>query len=472
MKKVFLFTLFFMFLIPISSLAATQDVISNQALTPYQKITDNDDNSYYEGTSKEIIINFTEPVSRNSIVNLEMKFQYMVSRNIVFVDDKGNDLPVISLSNTSPVSIDIPSQDQTIVTSVKIQPSSGQSYRISYLKINFDPSLNTFIAPVSVPVVNLKEVHSHNSATLSWSNPQDVDFDGVLILQNGVQIADLGKNLSAYSITNLTASNAYSFDVVSKYKNSRPNSTPSTITVMTDVAPIDTTPPSEVSSMMVTKTSDIVDLLYSLPIDSDFSHLEIYRDNVLLESNYKSNTYQNFNLVPNTMYVYKIVSVDLIGNKSSGYIQTVTTAPTVNLSPPTAPTGLNITVGNASGRINWKPNPERDVTGYNIYVDGVKNNSSLVLATNFILTGLNNGQSYNISVTAVNTSGIESMQSALSVLVPSQSAMPVFKSNYNLKDVADGTNSWFATMWPLLAFSVGITLAFVVARRVKLLFFA
>lgn len=475
MKKIFFFTIFLFCLIPVSALAVQENAILNMAPTPYENITDGDNSTFWNpGNSTQIHAKFSVPlvdvVSRNSILSLDISASVLrAGGKFELLDKNGDVISIYSFSPTNTTRVDTFSQDQTLIYTVRFDLLLGPSAIVNDLKLIYDTDLNTYVKPISLPVINLSEKHNHNSVTLSWLNPKDADFDGVIINKDGVQIANLSNTASSYSVSALTEMTGYNFEVIAKYKNQRGNSVPKSITVTTDPIPADTTPPGEISSLTVTKTSDIVNLIYQLPIDSDFSHLEIYRDNVLLENGYTQAAYSNFNLVPATMYVFKIVSVDLSGNKSNGFIQTVTTNPTVNLTPPNAPTGLNTTVANAAGRAFWTKNKELDIAGYNIYVDGVKNNSSLILANNYVINGLNNGQTYSVAVTAVNTSGIESAMSIAVNLIPSQSAMPIFKSNYDLKDVADGTSNWFFALWPLLAFSVGIVLAFVIANRVKYL---
>lgn len=471
LKKIFFLTLLIFCLIPISALAVEKDAIYQMAPSPYEAITDGDDNTFYQSSggqsvSYQVVIPLIEPISRNAILSAETVFSYIGAPIKMEFLDKNN--VVISKADAyRSVKNDLSSQSQSVVYSLRLLINDNGKDSLNDFILTYDTDLNTYVKPVSLPVINLSEKHNHNSATLTWLNPQDSDFDGVIVLKDGVQIANLSNNSSSYGVAGLSESTAYNFEVIAKYKNQRGNSVPKSITITTDPKPADTTPTGEISSLTVTKTSDIVNLIYQLPIDSDFSHLEIYRDNVLLENNYTQTSYSNFNLVPNTMYVFKIVSVDTSGNKSNGVIQSVTTNPTVNLTPPNAPTGLNTTVANAAGRAFWTKNKEIDIAGYNLYIDGVKYNSSLILANNFVVNGLNNAQTYSIAVTAVNTSGIESAMSVATSLTPSQSAMPIFKSNYDLKDVADGTSSWFVALWPLLAFSVGIVLAFIVANRVK-----
>ncbi|MFC4323686.1 fibronectin type III domain-containing protein [Litchfieldia salsa] len=87
----------------------------------------------------------------------------------------------------------------------------------------------------------------------------------------------------------------------------------------------DTIPPSEITDLSITSTTSSVEASYILPSDEDFSHLEIYRDNQLLKSDYTSNTFQDVNLEGSREYTYKIISVDVNGNKSKGKESKITT---------------------------------------------------------------------------------------------------------------------------------------------------
>lgn len=324
---------------------------------------------------------------------------------------------------------------------------------------------------IAEPVTNLQETHNYNSVNLRWTNPPRGDFTGVSIEKDGVEIATLSNNVNGYQVGALDSETTYVFQVFAKYSDGS-TSEAETISVTTNVQPVDTSPPGNISNLLVTKTSETVNLIYVLPVDTDFSHLEIYRNSSLIDGNYKSDSYTDFGLVPNTSYVYKIVSVDLDGNKSSGFVQTVVTDTEVDSLPPEAPKGLNVTNATMGARVNWSRNTEPDMKGYNLYVDSVKYNSSEILSTNYTINGLSNDEEYSITVTAVDTSGNESLHSAPIIAKPSESEMPIFTSNFTLKDVADGTNNWFMSFWPVLAFSVSISLAFVIARRSKGLFFA
>lgn len=328
-----------------------------------------------------------------------------------------------------------------------------------------------FYAITPLPITSIQETHNYNSVSLTWTNPISNEFTGIIIEKDGVEIANLPNNQAAYQIGSLAPETTYVFEIYAKYSDGT-NSPSETITVTTSVQPADITPPENIKNLSVVKTSEMANFLYELPIDTDFSHLEIYRNNVLIESNYTNSTFNDFGLVPNTSYVYKFVSVDIDDNRSTGYIQTVLTEMEMDSIAPSAPQGLSGTNSTSAGRVSWSRNTEPDLKGYNLFVDGVLYNPSEILATNYTINGLENGTSYSVTVTATDTSGNESEQSVPVILNPSESEMPIFTTNYTLRDISEGTSNWFSTLWPILAFSIGIPLAFYVATRTKHLFFA
>jgi fibronectin type 3 domain-containing protein len=95
-------------------------------------------------------------------------------------------------------------------------------------------------------------------------------------------------------------------------------------------------------------------------------------------------------------------------------------------SPPTAPaapTGLTVTGTSASQvGLSWTASTGQDVAGYRVYRNGSATplNSSLVLTTGYTDSTVAGGTTYSYTVTAVNTSGVESTRSAaVSATTPS-----------------------------------------------------
>lgn len=48
--------------------------------------------------------------------------------------------------------------------------------------------------------------------------------------------------------------------------------------------------------------------------------------------------------------------------------------------------------------------------------------------------------------------------------------IPAVTLTYELEDVAQSIANWLTPMWPIVAFAIGIPLAFLVAHRIKNLF--
>jgi hypothetical protein len=135
--------------------------------------------------------------------------------------------------------------------------------------------------------------------------------------------------------------------------------------------------------------------------------------------------------------------------------------------PPLAPLGLGVKVMDSDLLISWSA--VNGASGYNIYLNDVKVNSSVLSSTSFNAASLTNGTDYKIEVTAINAAG-ESPKSASIHGTPSASALPYISFSYSLKDVADGVSNWFGSYWMILAFSIAIPLSFYVGSRIKNLF--
>lgn len=89
-----------------------------------------------------------------------------------------------------------------------------------------------------------------------------------------------------------------------------------------------------------------------------------------------------------------------------------------NPNPPSIPSGLSGTAGTQEVALSWTANTDVTMIGgsYNVYVNGAKNNTSLVTGTTYTVTGLTTGTAYDFSITAVDTDGNESVQcTAISV---------------------------------------------------------
>ena len=86
---------------------------------------------------------------------------------------------------------------------------------------------------------------------------------------------------------------------------------------------------------------------------------------------------------------------------------------------PGAPTNLSLTPGNGQLEVSWTAVPDAAIYRARIYIAPITNSSSSIdsLATNrtsVVFTGLNNGTTYSVVVTAANALGVEGARSTAS----------------------------------------------------------
>ncbi len=324
------------------------------------------------------------------------------------------------------------------------------------------------VAPSNI--TNVKNVFNEdNSVTYQYDFPTDSDFSHLKIYQDGLLLNDNYK-LNTITITDLQPEKPYNFKFVSV--DSSGNESDGYISSVVSPSGPDLIPPLEVSEIKKVVSGTSIQFSYKLPIDDDFSHLQVWRNNVMIADNLKINTFNDNDLDYETTYNYVFKSVDFSGNVSNGSSLAVQTMPEVDEIAPLSPVGVDVVNGNASLFLSWSASPENDVVGYNVYVDGVKRNGSPVAGNSFRMTNLVNGQEYSLQVSAVDTSGNESELTQTFVGVPDSAMLPVFKVDTDLSAVAKSTENWFSQLWLVTAFSASIPIAFFVGGRVKALFFA
>lgn len=113
-------------------------------------------------------------------------------------------------------------------------------------------------------------------------------------------------------------------------------------------------------------------------------------------------------------YYVAVRAVDGAGNESTGTaLRSVTPADT---TPPAAPTGLVAQPGDGQVQLSWGDVDEDDVAGYRVYYSTTPGQRiqapGAPVSPDYDLTGLTNGTTYVVVVTAVDESGNESADSA------------------------------------------------------------
>lgn len=315
-------------------------------------------------------------------------------------------------------------------------------------------------------VTDLKAKADINKVELTWKNPVEDGFNGVNIYKDDVLITSLDKSATSYMVSDLKDNTMYRFKV-SSLDGGKVETKGVETSVRTLLDP-KKVPPSPVSSFTADPTDKTVKLKWKKPGDDDLAGFKILQNGKKIADIGLEEEFTVKNLEPLTEYNFGVVAVDKDKNDSTAVNLTTKTLEEKDEEPPHVP--ANVFVKPSSGALigSWDKVSDKDLAGYNVFVDGKKINSSLISGTRFVIKSLENGKSYKVQVQAVDLSGNKSELSLVAVGVPDKNSIPIVESKYSVSDVSDGVSSMFGTMWPALAFSIGLSLAFYVIYKLKI----
>ena len=130
-------------------------------------------------------------------------------------------------------------------------------------------------------------------------------------------------------------------------------------------------------------------------------------DNKVNEELITDTSYTVTGLTDNTEYTVTVTAVDAAGNESGASEAVTFTTVEADREAPSAPANVaaaDITRGGAA--ISWEASTDNvGVTGYDVYVNGKKDNDALVTGTTYELSGLNQDTSYKVEVYALDAKG-------------------------------------------------------------------
>lgn len=213
-------------------------------------------------------------------------------------------------------------------------------------------------------VSSLKENHSDTSVTLSWTNPGQ-DFKEVKIYKNGLFLAKT--TAKTYTDKNLASNTSFSYKLTT-VDTSGNESNGVSINAKTDEAyPV----PKQVEDVRSTITEDSIKLEWTLPTDPNFKEVKIYQNGQLFFTTSTMNNIEKGNLTPATDYEYRFVSVSHKGKESAPVIVKLRTK---NSSKPAVVTGVKASLDYDKNQVvvSWNKAKETNITGYYVYINGVK----------------------------------------------------------------------------------------------------
>jgi chitodextrinase len=177
----------------------------------------------------------------------------------------------------------------------------------------------TDTTPPSMPTNLTATAVSSSQINLSWSASTDnVAVTGYKIFRNGAQVAT--SSTASFQNTGLAASTTFSY-TVSAFDAAGNNSAPSTAASATTPAGTGVTPLtiSSVAAVSVTSTSATIDWTTSIASNSqvEFGTTTAYGSSTVMDSSFVTAHSETLNnLTPNTMYHYRVHSLDSGGNQA------------------------------------------------------------------------------------------------------------------------------------------------------------
>lgn len=141
-------------------------------------------------------------------------------------------------------------------------------------------------------------------------------------------------------------------------------------------------------------------------VDSEyFKHFKVYQGSTYL-GNVTNNSYSISGLVPGQDYSFKITAVDVNDKEYTNTGKTIYySVPLPDEEAPDIPTNVEVTPDRYSSLVTWTHSKASDLSGYYIYLNGNRVNSSPILTNSYQLTGLNHSTDYEIQIVSVDASG-------------------------------------------------------------------
>lgn len=299
----------------------------------------------------------------------------------------------------------------------------------------FEVFYNNDIIPPG-DIINLNYVLEDGNVNLTWVNPIDEDFSGVNIYRNSILIE---KNYIGESYVDrnlLPGLYEYKITTIDEFGNESEG---------VDIFIKIEKPPEDVKDFNYTVEDNSITMTWINPDSAE--GVNIYRNGELIETTTEEIFSEN--LSPG-IYEYKITVLES-GQESQGIIIKVS----IQSAPTTVKNIRIINMTSTGGEIMWTENPAyENVIKYAIYVNGEKHGE--IETPPYPIEGLEEGQTYNIGVTAINSYG-ESEPPATITFTPTK--LSELKNSINIGDIFSYISILFKNIWPLLAIALAIIIS-------------
>jgi PQQ-dependent dehydrogenase (s-GDH family) len=296
---------------------------------------------------------------------------------------------------------------------------------------------------------------TQTSLTLDWTASTDnVAVTGYDVFRNGTKINTSLVTTTTYNVTGLFASTAYQFYVQAKDAagNTSANSNTIDITTPDTQAP---TAPTNLAASSVTQTS--LTLGWTASTDNvGVAGYDVYQEGIKVNASLvTATTYNVTGLSASTAYQFYIQAKDAAGNSTNSSTLNVTTLAPPDTEAPTAPANLAASnILQSTLTLSWDPAADNvAVTGYDVYRDGIKINSSLVTTTSYNVSGLAALITYSFYVVAKDAADNSSANSNTASITTPDTQAPTAPTNL----IASGiTQTSMTVSWTASADNIGV----------------
>ncbi len=265
------------------------------------------------------------------------------------------------------------------------------------------------VTPATTPTAPKSPIATagNKSATISWSAPTD---GGTAITGYTVTSAPTSKTCTtsgtSCTISGLSVGTSYTFSVFAT--NGVGDGPTATTAAMTAVAT-----PSAPSGVTAVSANASATVSWSAPTDGGTA-ITGYTVTSSPTSKTCTTTTTSCTIIGlhnGTAYRFTVVATNKVGSGPASSPSSAVTPATT----PTAPKSLTASPGNASATISWSAPTDGGsaITEYEIFLTGTE--VATATSTSASLDGLKNGQTYEVSVAAINSVGSSSLAPAVSV---------------------------------------------------------
>ncbi|MBN1584822.1 fibronectin type III domain-containing protein [Candidatus Uhrbacteria bacterium] len=291
----------------------------------------------------------------------------------------------------------------------------------------------------------LSAVSGDAQVQLSWTNPTDADFQGVILVRSVTAYpANPTDGTEAYrgtgqSFLDSTVVNGLTYFYTLFSFDDVPNHSSGTVASGNPVGPPDSTPPGNVTGLTAVPGDGRIQLSWTNPTDPDFSGVLIVRKTLTCPESRtdgtpvydgKDTAKLDTGLANGTLYCYRAWTCDGVPNWSSGVTASAMPVAPPDTDAPGTPTGLAASPGNSAVQLSWTNPSEPDWAGTRIVrkVGGYPNGPSdgtIVFdgrGDSRLDQGLTNGITYYYSAYSYDTS-LNWSSPATALAVPQEGAV-------------------------------------------------